>query len=80
MTRVTTGPREPLQLRVVYTVRELALAVGVTPHLMRSILRASGVEVLRPRRMVLVPLSEIQEKLPGLWKSILLSEATRLDT
>jgi hypothetical protein len=79
MTRTEWSPHEPLQLRAVYTVRELARAVGVTPHLMRSILRASGVELLQPTRLVLVPLSEIQEKLPQLWKSILLSEATRAE-
>jgi hypothetical protein len=72
-----TTSRSPLQLRAIYTVAELARSVGVSPYLMRRLLRAKGVELLQPRRWLLVPLSEIQEKLPQMWKSILLSEAAR---
>jgi len=60
-----THGREPLQLRALYTVGELAGAVGVTPYMMSKLLRAKGVELLQSRRRRLVPLCEIEEKLPS---------------
>jgi hypothetical protein len=73
-------PREPLDLRAIYTLGDVARAVGVSAYVMRSLLRKRGVELLHSARLDLVPLCEIQEKVPQLWRSILLSEATRSQT
>lgn len=60
----------PLQLRAVYTTPELARIANVSADRMRRLLRASGVELLRVGRILLVPLSEIARKVPSLWESI----------
>ena len=68
---------QPLPLRALYTVGELARAVGVSRYMMTRLLRAKGVELLRSGRRLIVPLCEIEEKLPLLWRSVLLAEAAR---
>ena len=71
------GPPGHLPLRAVYSVAELAHASGVSIYLMRRILKGSGVRIMQPARLLLVPLCEVHRKLPELWESILLCETAR---
>ena len=69
----------PLELQAVYSVAALARVANVTPHLLRRVLRANGVELVRAGRSLLVPLSEIESKIPPLWESIKAVEALRAE-
>jgi hypothetical protein len=68
-----------LELKALYSVGALATAAGVTPYLMLRLLRANGVEFVRAGRCVFVPLSEIEARIPALWRSILAAEGARAD-
>ena len=68
-----------LEVKALYSVAALAHAAGVTPYLMLRLLRANGVNFVRAGRSVLVPLSEIETRIPALWRSILAAEGARAD-
>jgi hypothetical protein len=68
-----------LEVKALYSVGALALAAGVTPYLMLRLLRANDVAFVRAGRSVLVPLSEIEARIPTLWRSILAAEGARAD-
>jgi hypothetical protein len=70
----------PLEVQAVYSVAALARVANVTPHLLRRVLRANDVVFVRAGRSVLVPLSEIESKIPPLWESIKAAEALRGET
>jgi hypothetical protein len=76
-TRKDTARTGPLQVQALYSVRALAQAANVTPHLMRRVLRAAHVETLRAQRAIFVPLTELEAKLPQLWASIQAAERLR---
>lgn len=63
------------ELKLYYTVGELARMAGVTYPTMRRILDDSGVEYLMAGSQRRVPLSEILEKVSGLGESIRLRAA-----
>lgn len=76
--RTSRGNRTgALEVRARYTIVELANAANVSHQSMRRLLAALGVEVLRVGRSAYVLLSEIEEKLEPLWKSIVAAESVR---
>ena len=56
----------PLPLRATYTSAALAEAIGIGRMRMDHLLRAEKVVTYRAGRSLLVPRSEIEEKLPAL--------------
>ena len=66
-----------LPVRVLYSVNELARAVGVDRRRLHRLLVACGVELLPLGSRVFVPLSEIATKLKPLWESIRAAESVR---
>lgn len=66
-----------LPVKALYTFKELAEAVDFPPGKLRRLAKLSGVELVRSGRAMFVPLSEIEEKIPRLWKSILAAERAR---
>jgi hypothetical protein len=76
-TRSDARRRGGLRSQAIYSVSVLAKVANVTHQLLLRILRASGVELIRSGRAVLVPSSEIQKKIPALWKSIELADRQR---
>jgi hypothetical protein len=69
--------REGRRFQAHYSLSVLAKVANVTHQLLLRILRASGVELIQSGRAVLVPSSEIQKKIPALWKSIELADRQR---
>jgi hypothetical protein len=66
-----------LELQAVYSIVELARAANVSPNRMRRLLRAAGIALLRSGRVLLVPFSEIETKIPPLWASLIALERSR---
>ena len=60
-----------LEFKPVYSVLELARALGVSRYRLERLLRAKDVFVYRVGRTAIVPLSEIRDKLEPLWASLL---------
>jgi hypothetical protein len=79
--RVTQRPRiQALPIQALYSIRQLALAVGVTHRRLQRLLREERVQVFRVGRFLLVPLTELEEKVPLLWDSVKSAEALRDST
>jgi hypothetical protein len=57
-------------LEPLYLIGELARLAHVSRTLMARLLESSRVTYVRVGRTSFVPLSEIQEKVPSLWKSL----------
>ena len=68
-----------LEVQAMYSVAALARVANVTPSLLRRVLRANGVELVRAGRAALVPLSEIEIKIPPLWESLKAAEMLRAE-
>jgi len=68
----------PLEMQAFYSVAVLARAGNVHRDLLRRLLRANGVRLVRAGRSLFVPLSEIEAKLPRVWDSIKAVEALRI--
>jgi hypothetical protein len=66
-----------LEIRALYSVPALARIAKVSADMLRRVLRAANVELLRSGRVILVPLSEIRDKVPSLWKSLANAEELR---
>ena len=66
-----------LEVQALYSIAAIARVANVTPSLLRRVLRANGVELVRAGRAVLVPLSEIETKIPPLWESLKAAEMLR---
>jgi hypothetical protein len=60
-----------------YTIPMLARALGIGRSRVNRLLDAQDVLVYTVGRSRLVPLSEIEEKLPALWESIRTAEKER---
>jgi hypothetical protein len=75
--RSRTDTSTGLKLQVVYSLGALARIGNVDPDLLRRILRANGVALVRVGRALSVPLSELRQKIPPLWESLLLCEKLR---
>jgi hypothetical protein len=71
------GQGAPLQLRAFYSVAELARAAGVRPYKLLRLMRRCRVDFIRAGRSFYVPLSEIREKIPALWRGIAAAEDLR---
>jgi hypothetical protein len=61
-------------VRAVYSIAELASIGNVSRQSLGRLLEACGIEFVYAGRTALVPLSEIERKIPPLWESILASE------
>jgi len=59
-----------LELKAVYQIGELACLAHVSRYMMWKLLRARGVTCMRAGRISYIPLSEIREKIPGLFRSL----------
>ena len=70
--RSRKNPRSPLQARAFYSITALARIGNVNTYTLRCLLRANGVTLLRAQRVLFVPVTEIQAKIPPLWESICL--------
>jgi hypothetical protein len=68
---------EPFALKPLYLIGELARLAHVSRHLRSHLLQSARVTYVRVGRISFVPLSEIQEKLPSLWKSMCFALETR---
>jgi hypothetical protein len=67
--QISQGALDP---RAFYSVALLARVANVNVYLMRRLLRANGIAFVRSGRACLVPLVEIQRRIPPLWESLLL--------
>jgi len=70
---------EALEVKALYSVAELARAAGVTEQMLLRALRLNGVELVTAGRSIFVPLSEIETRIPPLWRSIVRAERVRAD-
>ena len=59
-----------LELRTFYELDEPASFAQVNRHRTRRLLEAHGVQFMHVGRALYVPLSEMHEKIPPLWKSL----------
>jgi hypothetical protein len=75
--RATVGPKKPLELKPLYTAVELAQSIGISRRRFIRLLAKQDVFVYRVGWDVLVPLSEVRDKLPPLWDSLLASNEKR---
>ena len=71
----TRGDGRGMELRALYSVAALARAANVSAPMLRRLLRANGVQFVRSGRALLVPLNEIQARIPPLWEALLVMEA-----
>jgi hypothetical protein len=72
-----TDMNSALNVQAVYSIGALARIGNVGPDLIRRVLRANGVTLVRVGRALSVPLSELKAKIPPLWDSLLLCEQLR---
>jgi hypothetical protein len=68
---------EALPIQALYSVDQLARAMGVPHRRLQRLLKIEGVEVFRVGRFLLVPLTELEEKVPLLWENVKAVEALR---
>jgi hypothetical protein len=67
----------PLAVQALYTIPALARVANVTRYFLRRLLLACEVPFLRSGRLIYVPLSEIERRIPPLWESICAGERVR---
>jgi hypothetical protein len=68
---------ESLPIQALYSVNQLARAMGVTHRRLQRLLKVEEVEVFRVGRFLLVPLTELEEKVPLLWANVKAVESLR---
>jgi hypothetical protein len=61
---------EPLRLKALYTVSDIARVTGLTRDRVMGLIYTTGIEVQVWGRSVYIPLSEIRRKLEPLWMEI----------
>jgi hypothetical protein len=66
-----------LPIQALYPLSHLAVAMGVSHRRLQRLLKAEDVKVYRAGRLMLVPLSELEEKVPALWESARAAESLR---
>ena len=69
--------RAPLEVQALYSLGTLARIGNVTKGILRRVLLANGVELVRAGRALFVPLCEVERRIPALWKSLCLAEELR---
>ena len=67
----------PLPLQALYTIAELARAASISRRRLVRLLERIGVRTMRSGTLVLVPLSELEEKAWPFWESIQTAEMLR---
>ena len=78
--RVRTAQRpqlEALPIQPLYQVSQLARATGLTHRQFQRLLKMEEVQVFRVGRFLLVPLSELEEKVGLVWESIKVAASLR---
>jgi hypothetical protein len=58
-------------------VSHLARVMGVTHRQLQRLLKKEEVQVFRVGRSLLVPLTELEEKVPPIWESVKAAEMLR---
>jgi hypothetical protein len=76
--RANSDPKA-LEVCALYSVETLARVAGVTHQLLRRLLASNGVTLVSVGRTGMVPLSEIEVRIPPLWRSIVAAERLRVD-
>jgi hypothetical protein len=71
------GPKKPLELKPSYTAVELAQSIGISRRRFIRLLEMQEVLVYCVGWDVLVPLSEVRDRLQPLWASLLAADQTR---
>jgi len=66
-----------LEIRAFYSVAELARAAGVPAYKLLRLLRRCRVTFIHAGRAYYVPLLEIREKIPPLWRSLCSAQELR---
>jgi len=71
----------PPPVAALYPLTELVEYIGgsMTYQSLERLLIANGVEIIRSGRGKQIPLSEIERRIPSLWRSIVTAEAVRQD-
>lgn len=69
--------RPPANLKALYSLAELSRMLNMHHQQVHRLLVAGGVELTLSGRSVLVPLSEIEAKMPRVLESVVLVEALR---
>jgi hypothetical protein len=75
--RAVVGRGAGLQLRAFCPIAALARAAGVPPYKLLRLMRRCRVVFIHAGRSFYVPLSEIREKIPSLWRGIRTAEDLR---
>jgi hypothetical protein len=75
--RSRTTRIKPLPLQAFYRVGDLARASGVPHRQFQRLLKSEDVRVYRVGRLLLVPLTELEDKVPLLWESVKAAESLR---
>jgi hypothetical protein len=70
----------PLPLQAVYTLAELARASALSRYRLFGLLERLGIRMMRSGTLILVPLSELEEKAWPFWESIQIAERLRSRT
>ena len=78
MPRDRNAQRGFLRPQVAYSIAQLAEFTGLTRFVLRRLMDSYGVQFVRSGRTVLVPLTEIEDKIPLLWKNLWRLESWRL--
>ena len=68
-----------LEVRAVYTIAELARTAGISRHVMRQLLEGAEVTIMSAGRHELVPLCDIESRIPPLWQSLVTAKRLRAD-
>jgi hypothetical protein len=66
-----------LEVKALYSLAALAHAAGVTRYLMLRILRANNVTFIKAGRSLFVSVSEVEARIPAVWRAILAAEGMR---
>jgi hypothetical protein len=75
---MTQRPRiDGLPIQPLYLVAELARAMRVPHRRLQKLLKTEDVRVFRVGRLLLVPLTELEDKVPALWESVKAAESLR---
>jgi hypothetical protein len=66
-----------LPIQAVYYLTHLARAMGVSHRRLLRVLKNEGAQVYRDGRFFLVPLTELEDKVPALWESLKVADSLR---
>jgi hypothetical protein len=71
-------PSEPLPIRALYTVPELAAAASMSRHRALRLFKRLDISMIRSGRVWLVPLDELERKAPRFLNSVRTAELHRV--